>query len=613
MPFPFTLPTTSAFSFSAAVSSPSHPSLAPRASTSRNVVRDALKSHKRLPTSAAQSANLPTVAAAVRSYLPYLLAVVDGGLRGQPVAGEAVDVDLLPQPQPQQPQHQQGLTLLPPLPGLDWRPTLSSTSFSASAASSGQRRLVVGGELARVKLASLEHEVAFLLSTLAMAQSNAARAALHPLQAGSNPDAPPPGPEQRTAAVASASRSLLDAGACWAHAAARLDAAPAIRIPALPATSQRQQATAAAVAAAVGAAPPEAPVQLVAPPPPPCVDVAAPLLRALAALALAEATLLVVYRDDPYPAAVARDRSAADREWMFKAPDLPKVKAHLFARLCLAAAEHAATAAAGLQAAAGAVVGGGGAPGVDEALVRYVADLRRASRAKACRFFGIDADLGGQTGSAIGWLHAGMAELGVDVSRRADAGASGKKKGGGIGLGSRLKKEWSERKEDKKVEREDKAWGGDGGRLEELRVQEMLEAKWVKINDTVSLPCYFFPLPVPTAHVVPRPPRLTGVDEHATDTRAWHAALADAVRAGDARAETLRAAGAGPGRPGVHAGAADGAGRGRHGGTENRRRRQLRRRGQGPRQGHPGLVSGRWGRGLSGGGEWIDLLLGDKL
>jgi hypothetical protein len=48
-----------------------------------------------------------------------------------------------------------------------------------------------------------------------------------------------------------------------------------------------------------------------------------------------------------------------------------------------------------------------------------------------------------------------------------------------------LRKEWSERREDRKVEK-GLDWGADGGRLEETRVIEMLEAKWTKQNDTVS-------------------------------------------------------------------------------------------------------------------------------
>jgi hypothetical protein len=173
-----------------------------------------------------------------------------------------------------------------------------------------------------------------------------------------------------------------------------------------------------------------------------------------------------VLKDDPYPAAVAQARNPHDTEWMYKAPDLPRVRAHLFARLCLAAAEHAAQ--------AGALAG---SARVSEGFVRYVEDLRRASRARACRFFGVDAELGGETGKGIAWLRAGLGELGV--------GRSGEEGGSGKGGLRGLRKEWSERREDKKVER-GLDWGADGGRLEETRVIEMLEAKWVKQNDTVS-------------------------------------------------------------------------------------------------------------------------------
>jgi hypothetical protein len=64
------------------------------------------------------------------------------------------------------------------------------------------------------------------------------------------------------------------------------------------------------------------------------------------------------------------------------------------------------------------------------------------------------------------------------VERKAEQ----KSKGGFKGL----RKEWTERREDKKVEK-GLDWGGDAGKLEETRVIEMLEAKWVKQNDTVSL------------------------------------------------------------------------------------------------------------------------------
>jgi hypothetical protein len=58
-----------------------------------------------------------------------------------------------------------------------------------------------------------------------------------------------------------------------------------------------------------------------------------------------------------------------------------------------------------------------------------------------------------------------------------------------------LKREWTERREDRKVakdaggstgEKGPLEAGDDAGRGEEGRVLTMLEAKWVKMNDTVS-------------------------------------------------------------------------------------------------------------------------------
>ncbi|SPQ18136.1 d911976f-2399-4e21-b16a-f0602a608591 [Thermothielavioides terrestris] len=260
----------------------------------------------------------------------------------------------------------------------------------------------------------------------------------------------PVGTAERQTAISTATRHLLDAASIYTYLSARADCLP-----------QQQGQTPAAL---------------------PSPDLHPSTLRAQRALALAEATLLAVLKDDPYPAAVARARNPHDTEWMYKAPDLPRVRAHLFARLCLAAAEHAAQAQAAAGAlggrrgsGAGAGSGSGSAVAVADGFLRYLEDLRRASRARACRFFGIDAELGGQTGTAIAWLRAGLAELGVE--RKGDGG----KGGGGL---KGLRKEWNERREDKKVER-GLDWGADGGRLEETRVIEMLEAKWTKQNDTM--------------------------------------------------------------------------------------------------------------------------------
>jgi hypothetical protein len=297
-------------------------------------------------------------------------------------------------------------------PAIEWRPTLSDNPMP-------------GKESGRVKIQSLEYELFFSLSTLGYAHTLLARAALHPLFVTTNA---PVGTQERTAAIQAATKHLLDAASVHDFLARRAEGLV---------TS------------------------------PPCADISASTTRAMSSLALAEATLLAVLKDDPYPAIVAQDRNKNDREWMYKAPDIPKVRAHLFARLCLAASDHAAQASALCKTTTK------GTSKLNDGLVRYVEDLQKTARAKACRFFGIDAELSGQTGNALGWLQCGLQELGVEPKEA--------KKG----LMGRMKKEWSEKREDKKIERGAR-WGADAGRHEETRVLEMLEEKWTKVNDTVS-------------------------------------------------------------------------------------------------------------------------------
>ena len=397
MPFPFTLPTTSSFSFSSYFESATHPSLPLSASTYRGVVRDALKKHKRLPPRE-QSVNLTAILQSLNNYIPYLLAV-DSGLEGQLVAGEELDV------------------VLKTTPVLEWRPTLSEGG-------------IPGRETPRLKIQSLEYEIYFVLSTLAYVYTLLSRVSLHPLYSSASAS---PSPEQRTSAITTAIKHLLLAGSVHDHLSKRAEQLPSE---------------------------------------PPSVDITKSTFRALSSLALAEATLLAVMKDDPYPAAVAQDRNENDKEWMIRAPQVPKVRAHLFARLCLAATEHAANASSLLSSA-----GAKGQGNINADLLKYSEDLRKAGKGKACRFFGIDAELGGQTGTAIAWLRAGLNELGFE--------AKDENSQKGLSLG-KFRKGWSEKREDKKVERGG-AWGSDAGKLEEARVLEMLEKKWTKENDTVSL------------------------------------------------------------------------------------------------------------------------------
>ncbi len=299
-------------------------------------------------------------------------------------------------------------------PAMEWRPTISNSH-------------VLGRENGRIKIQSLEYEIYFTLSSLAYTYTLLSRVLLHPLYSSATAS---PTAEQRTLAITTATKHLLSAASIHNYLSNRSD-----------------QVSSA----------------------PPCVDITTSTFRALSSLALAEATLLAVLKDDPYPATVAQDRNKNDKEWMIKAPEIPKVRAHLFARLCLAAGEHAANAHSLLSA------NSGKQDKIDGDLLSYVEDLRRTGRGKACRFFGIDSELGGQTGAGIAWLQVGMHELGFESKEESKKGLSL----------SRFKKGWDEKREDRRVEK-GSHWGADAGRLEESRVLEMLEKKWSKMNDTAS-------------------------------------------------------------------------------------------------------------------------------
>jgi hypothetical protein len=392
MPYPFALATTSFVSFSTFFSSSTHPSLPLQATNARTVLRDALKNHKRLPA-AAQATSLATVQSALDAYVPYLFSI-DAGLSGKPVAGEEVDVVLLKELE------------------VEWRCTLSARSLGGVS------------DPPRAKLRSLEPEMFFVLETLAYTYSLQAREQLRPLYRN---DAAPLEKDQRTAAITSAMKLLLQANAIHGFLLAR--------------------SSSTCHGPVTGA-----------------VDISPAVLGALASLAMAEATLITVLKDDPYPSAVAEDRNKNSKDWMFRAPELSSGRTNLFGRLCIAAAEHAGTAAATLR----------NAKGVDEDLIGYVDDLRRTARAKAARFQAIGAESQGKTGEGIAWLRGGKKELGFETNDE-----------GKVNKLTKLRKDFQEKREDKKVQKGSADWGADGGKFEEGRVLDMLEKKWVKENDTV--------------------------------------------------------------------------------------------------------------------------------
>jgi hypothetical protein len=133
MPFNFKLPTTAFVAFETFLTSDTHPSLPSTATATRGVLRNVLKSYKRLPDNS-RSSHLNDVLVALNEYIPYLLAI-DAGLAGQPVAGEDVNIILAKEVE------------------VEWRPVLASS--------------IPGREAPRLKLKSLEYEVLYTLSTYA--------------------------------------------------------------------------------------------------------------------------------------------------------------------------------------------------------------------------------------------------------------------------------------------------------------------------------------------------------------------------------------------------------------------------------------------------------------
>lgn len=295
---------------------------------------------------------------------------------------------------------------------VEWRSTLSAT--------------LPGRDSARPRLLGLHHEIAFTLSTLAYLHSLLARSHLRMLFEASILTT-----EQRTSAIGTAMKHLLEANSIHNY------------LLSLPSVSAAKDAP---------------------------IDIQPSTISGLASLALAEASLIVISKDDPYATAVADDRNETNTDWMFKAPSIPKVRAHLFARICLAAAEHAGQ-AQGLLGRSGSAAGK-----IDDDLIKYATDLRRTARGKAARFLAIDAELSGKTGEGLAWLKGARKELGLAVELE-----DGKRKGF-----RGLKQSWQERREDRKVEKGGE-WGMDAGKLEEARVVETLETKWDKENSTVNV------------------------------------------------------------------------------------------------------------------------------
>ncbi|KAH8692028.1 pH-signaling protein PalC [Talaromyces proteolyticus] len=426
MVYNFPLPTTSHLAFHNYIYSNTHPSLPQAASTARHSLRIALKTHKRLSPREREN-NLQNILNALNEYIPYLFAINDGlsgrstSTKGGGGEGNEDEGEVV------------DITLKEEIV-VEWRPILSSNLALLKAGGSTGTHAVRGQ--------GIDFEIAFVIGTLGYVLSGLARViVLRTLYTSLTPTA-----ETRAAAMQNATRLLLQASA--AHS--------------LIARSHTSSEATQNIA-----------------------QLNTGVQTALASLALAEATLLAVLKDDAYTFACIQSRNPDDKEWMVRSPEIPKVRALLFARLCVRGAEYADQAAAGFGSAAGAR----GGVKIDEELMKYAQTAARAARAKAFRFFGVDAEMAGKTGEGIAWLRAGKGALGV---KRAIV------QGGEAGKGStlsKLKKGWTDRRDERKLEKSNSesavvqggelGRGDDAGWEEEGRVIEMLETKWVKMNDTV--------------------------------------------------------------------------------------------------------------------------------
>ncbi|KAF8246121.1 hypothetical protein K440DRAFT_586263 [Wilcoxina mikolae CBS 423.85] len=184
-------------------------------------------------------------------------------------------------------------------------------------------------------------------------------------------------------------------------------------------------------------------------------DLSPATLSALSSLSLADATLLAVTKQDPYPSYLAlTSGKKSSSEYLYTPPAPPTgVKALLLARICIAASTHAEKALGILPSE------------VVPELGKYLDSLHHVARAKACRFLAIDAEASGRVGEGIGWIVLARSILTPSSSK--------------------LKRGFLERRETRALEKGDMTWGMDAGRLEEGRVLEGLEEKWRKNNDAV--------------------------------------------------------------------------------------------------------------------------------
>ncbi|KAI5291883.1 hypothetical protein KEM54_002224 [Ascosphaera aggregata] len=271
-------------------------------------------------------------------------------------------------------------------------------------------------------------------------------------------------------------------------------------------------------------------------------DVQLHVQSGLKSLCLAEATLLSISKDDAYLAACIQLRNKSDTDWMIRPPEIPRVRTLLFARICVRAAELANEAEGAMSVA----VASASAAADDCPVLGYASVLARVARARACRFFGIEAEEGGRTGEGIAWLRAGREVLLAAGRRKSLMGANeAEKEKSKLGL-RKWKEEWKGRKEERRAEKNagegegssqsDNGLGAgdDAGRMEEVRVLEWLSGKWEKMNDTIN-----------TQNIPPHRPLLAQLPSGRDILPPLKVYVPDGLEKG--RIETLRGAGLAPG------------------------------------------------------------------
>lgn len=316
-----------------------------------------------------------------------------------------------------------------------WRCTLTPTGFP-------------GADPPQIKRAGLDYELFFTLQTLAYAYTLLARSQLRSVLSPSTARTP----EQSQAQLNDAIKNLLLASGVHNHV---------LTLPRPPMTSADWP-----------------------------IDLSSSTVSALSSLAMGDATMLAVTKQDPFPSYISLTAASSPAtkkslDWLYNPPSPPTgVKALLLARLCIATADHAQNALALIDRAR-----------VPDELPAYLDALHRTARAKACRFLGIDAEVGGRIGEAIGWITLSQQTL-----------------GSGSGSGGLSLDKSREKKEAKRMERAEATWGADAGRGEEARVVQGLADTWRRENEKV-----FFQAPVETAELAARIP--TGRECH--PSHAW--------------------------------------------------------------------------------------------